>query len=183
MKDIDELKRKWREIDIPTPDAPSGDGKIRREVPRSIKNRILRMQKRMLLIGILACMSAPSLLKIIELPRWFLTFYIGYFILAVIFNFIQIRMLNRVDFPTATTVEAISFVKRFSIVRARCRTILICLAVPLLITMVCLLDHEEEPALLFSAIGGCVIGAIIGIIINNKFKKNIALMRRHLGIE
>lgn len=49
--------------------------------------------------------------------------------------------------------------------------------------MVCLLDHEEEPALLFSAIGGCVIGAIIGIIINNKFKKNIALMRRHLGIE
>ena len=84
MKDIDELKRKWREIDIPAPDAPSGDGKIRREVPRSIKNRILRMQKRMLLIGILACMSAPSLLKIIELPRWFLTFYIGYFILAVI---------------------------------------------------------------------------------------------------
>lgn len=183
MKDIDELKRKWREIEIPAPDAPTGDGKIRREIPRSIKERICRMQRRMLLIAALGLLSAPTMAKALETPLWFLLCFCGYFLLAALFNLYQIRMLNHMDFSSATTIEAIEFVNRFTIVRARCRTILICMAVPLLITMICLIENENEPEILLGALGGCVIGAVFGILINNKFKHNIALMRKYLGVE
>lgn len=184
MKDIDELKRKWREIEIPAPDASAGKGNFRREIPRSLKERICRMLQRMLLLAAIGLLTAPSFSKNFDAPLWFTICFIGYFTLAAMFNLYQLRMLKHADFSTATTVEAIEFVRRFSITRARCKTILICLAIPLVVIIICMIDHESEPVSLLGVLVGCVIGSIIGLIINRKFKKNIALMLKYLeGVE
>lgn len=183
MKDIDELKRKWREIDIPAPNASIGDGNIRRTIPHSIKDRICRMNRRMLLVGTGGLLVVPSLEKAFDAPLWFMIFYGCYFLLAIAFNLIQLRMLRKTDLSTLTTVEAIAFLKRFSTTRSRFRTIMICLAVPLLVSLLCLIYHKNEPTMLLAAIVGGMMGALLGLRINNRFKKNIAMMRKFLGEE
>lgn len=183
MNDIDELKREWKEIDIPAPDAPIGNGQNSHAVPRSIKDRLLRLQKRMLLISACGIICVPGCLNMLQTPTWLAICFCIYFLLAIVINIYQIKMLDKADMATLTTVEAIEFVERYAVTRSRCKALLICLAVPLLIGLLLVLDHESEPGMIYGFIAGAVTGGAIGFIINRKFKKNIALLRRYLGTE
>lgn len=183
MKDIDKLKEQWRKIDISAPEAPKGKSFAPGEMPHSIRDRICRMQKRMMLVAAAGIICSPAVRNTLETPGWFIACYCGYFVIALILNVIQFRMLRNADFSSFTTIHAINFIERFAVTRARFRSILICLAVPMVVTMLCIIDHENEPATIISAAAGCVIGVILGLVINNRFKRNINLMRKYLSGE
>lgn len=182
MNDLDNLKRKWQKIDIPADSdilPPRQNGS--HEVPRSIKERLLRRLYRLMAGIALGIAIAPQFISTFDSPLWFNICYIAYFLLAAVFNFILISKLRKTDFATTTTVDAIAFVKKFITLRNRFRMILICCAVPLISMLLFVLDHENDPMVLVSGIIGTALGTYIGLLTNRRFRKELDLLRDYLG--
>ena len=95
MNSIDELKRKWTDIDInadaSTPRLNPSEGRI----PRSIKQRLISRLWRMIVVVIVGLLITPNLCKLLETPAWFACVYAGFFIAAGLMNYTLISKLNR----------------------------------------------------------------------------------------
>jgi len=181
MNDFDDLKRKWKSIDIPNGNGNASDkAHIRGNTHLTIRERIVKRLKRMISVSMCGILTTPIFSRELNAPAWFITLFILYFVAAAAMNGYLIHTLKRFNFATATTIEAIDFVTGFARLRNRMRTTLICCAVPLLALMLWVIDHGNEPMLLLSAAIGGVIGGILGLLINRRFKQELHLMQRTL---
>lgn len=182
MTDLDNLKRKWQQIEIPV---DTGDIAARnhadREALRPIKERIIRRFYRITACCVLALILSAEFFKEIESPLWFCIIYLCYFVFAGACNFILIHRIKKTDIYTLPTIDAINAVTGFMRTRNRFRAALICCAVPLLAMMFIFIYHGDEPISLIGGIAGGIAGILIGIIINRRINKEFRLMKERLG--
>lgn len=181
MNSIDELKRKWTDIDIKadatTPRLNPSAGRI----PRSIKQRLISRLWRMIAVVIAGLILTPYLCKLLEAPLWFACVYAGFFLTAGLMNYTLITKLNRFDFATATAVEAIRFVTGFTRLRNIFRCVLMTAAAVIIFCLIFVTNADSDPNLIIAIVCGAAIGLLIGLRINSRFKNDLALLKEWLG--
>lgn len=172
IHDIEQLRQTWRQVNIRPPQI---------EKAKSLKERLVSRLKRPL-FAMAGCLAAlVPLVHDMHIPGWFVAFYCIFCALAGCFTFIQTRMLKRADFSILPTVDAIRFIKRFSIIRQRMKTILITLAIPLIGMLMWFFDSHKEPPMLFGALAGALAGGVIGWNMNHRFKRDMQKIEESLG--
>lgn len=172
LNDIEQLKRTWHQVNIRPPHI---------EKAKSLKDRLISRLKRPL-FAIAGCITALiPLVRDLHIPLWFTTFYCLFCALAGCFTLAQIKMLKKADFATLPTVDAISFMRRFTIMRQRMKIILISLAVPLIGMLMWFFNSHREPAMLLGALIGALVGGIIGWNMNHRFKRDMQSIEETLG--
>ncbi len=181
MNSIDELKRKWTDIDInadaSTPRLNPSEGRI----PRSIKQRLISRLWRMIVVVIVGLLITPNLCKLLETPAWFACVYAGFSIAAGLMNYTLISKLNRFDFATSTAVDAIRFVTGFTRLRNIFRCVLMAAAAVIILCMIFVTKADSDPYLIIAIVCGAAIGVLIGLRINSRFKNDLALLKKWLG--
>lgn len=199
MNNIDDLKRTWQQINVEAPemhdsdrrktDSRDSDDRIKsyrrlllesESVP-TVKQRLISRLKRPIFAAGACLASIAFLIRDFNIPLWFIIIYCAFVVTAIALTLYQIRLLRNTNFATMTTVEAISFVRRFIIIRQRCKSALLSVGIPIVVVLMWLLDSHKEPALLIGGIAGAVIGAALGFYMNHRFKKDLQLIEDTLG--
>ena len=199
MTNIDDLKRTWRQINVEAPqitdsgrknsDSRDSDDRIKsykrlllesESVP-TVKQRLISRLKRPTFAAGACLASIALLIRDFDIPLWFIVIYCAFVVAAMALTLYQIRLLKNTNFATMTTVEAISFIRRFTIMRQRCKAALLSMGIPIVVVLMWLLDSHKEPALLIGGIAGAVIGAALGFYMNHRFKKDLRLIEDTLG--
>lgn len=195
MKDLDQLKQTWQKINITTGDAnidltekiSATEGKKRKH---NRKDAIFTVKERMIwqltrpLYAVIPCLCLIiTLFRDFNMPLWYTIIYCGFLVLAAFLSRYQVRRLRNADFTSFTTIEAINFIKRFTIVRQRIKIVLISLAVPIIVILMWIFESHNEPDMLLGGLIGAVLGGFIGIHINRRFKKELRKMEEILGTD
>lgn len=199
MNNIDNLKRTWQQINVEAPemhdsdrrktDSRDSDDRIKsyrrlllesESVP-TVKQRLISRLKRPIFAAGACLASIAFLIRDFNIPLWFIIIYCAFVVTAIALTLYQIRLLRNTNFATMTTVEAISFVRRFIIIRQRCKSALLSVGIPIVVVLMWLLDSHKEPALLIGGIAGAIIGAVLGFYMNHRFKKDLQLIEDTLG--
>ena len=190
MKNIDDLRNTWKQISLDTTSGQSDSAEAKKrmrslllecESVPTVKERLIRRLRRPLLAALACLASTFVLIREFDIPGWFIILYYGFIVLAAVLTCYQIRLLRKADLTQMTTVDAIRFIRKFTIVRQRIKTVLISIGIPVVVLLMWVLDSHKEPLLLISGLAGAAIGAAAGIYMNHRFKKDLRLMERTLG--
>ena len=180
--DIEQLRNKWRRLSIEAP-APGPRPGGNRRVPHSEKQRIIRRFWTLAITGCIFMIYFAILIRHFQIPYWLTAIYELFIALTVGVNLYMLNLLKRADFAEMTTIKAITFIKRFTRLRARFKFLLTCLAIPLVILIIWVLDDGTDSGIIIGGITGAVIGGIVGVYIDRCFKKDLKTMSSILGEE
>jgi|GEM_PF-3870027 len=189
--DIEDIKRKWRNIDNLKPTAADAQGPhnatspkkngFQPEMPHSIKQRLIARLRRMLLLVAIGVITAPGMIHGMELPMWFGILWIVYFVFAAVFILLQTNFLKKTDFTAITTVEAIRAITTFVRRKQLIRLFMSVFAVALIALLVSFIIGENDPYI-FAVIGAAAVaGLAIGLAINARMNADVRLMKKYLG--
>ena len=162
MTNIDDLKRTWRQINVEAPqitdsgrknsDSRDSDDRIKsykrlllesESVP-TVKQRLISRLKRPIFAAGACLASIALLIRDFDIPLWFIVIYCAFVVAAMALTLYQIRLLKNTNFATMTTVEAISFIRRFTIMRQRCKAALLSMGIPIVVVLMWLLDSFKK---------------------------------------
>ena len=176
------MRNKGRRLAIEAP-APGQRPGGNRRVPHSEKQRIIRRFWTLAITGCIFMIYFAILIRHFQIPYWLTAIYELFIALTVGVNLYMLNLLKRADFAEMTTIKAITFIKRFTRLRARFKFLLTCLAIPLVILIIWVLDDGTDSGIIIGGITGAVIGGIVGVYIDRCFKKDLKTMSSILGEE
>ncbi|MDE6629031.1 MAG: hypothetical protein K2K36_06635 [Muribaculaceae bacterium] len=183
MSELDNLKKQWRSvsIDAPQPDGLRGPEAFRKlEKTRSARQRMLRRYRMILIVAMLGIANGVALQRILDIPFWMMIYFCLFMLLAGVMNFMQMRKLAATDVVSLPVVDAINFIKWFSRMRNYVEMLLIAIGLPLVVMLICTIEHEEDEYLFLGGIAGGIIGAILGVLIDFRFRADLKAMRKFL---
>lgn len=115
-------------------------------------------------------------------PLWLNIYYEGFMVLAIGLQIWQLIKLKRL--VEMSTIDAIGAIKRMIKMRMWAKAVLISLAVPLVVLLVWVLGEYADPGLFHSIVGGAIVGgvlgALIGWLIDRRFRKDFRAMIEQL---
>lgn len=176
---MEELRKKWRSLSIDAPASGGAPGGNRR-LPLSEKQRVMARFRMLAIVGIAAMVFFMEVNNIFDIPAGVTIAYELFMALAIFINIFQLIQLRQADFAEMTTIEAISFIKRFSRRRSRFKILLIAIAIPLLCVFLWFiyLNHDSNfsEGIIAGGVSGGIIGGIIGFLIDRRFRKDLSAM-------
>ena len=183
MSELEDLRKRWRSISIDAPHTGAGapESYRRIEKARNARQRMLRRYRMMLCIVVLGIANGVTLDILMGMPVWISIYYYLYMALAGVLNAVQMRKLTETDVIALPTVDAIEFIKRFSAMRNRVKIIMLAIGLPLIVLLICALEHENGQQIMFAGIAGAIIGGAIGLMIDRRFRTDLKAMRQFLG--
>ena len=183
MSELEDLRKRWRSISIDAPHTGAGapESYRRIEKARNARQRMLRRYRMMLCIVVLGIANGIAIDFLIDMPVWLPIYFYLYMALAGVLNAMQLRKLTNTDVIALPTVEAIDFIKRFITMRNRTKIVMLSIGIPLIVLLICTLEHEEGQQTMLAGIAGGVIGGVLGFLIDRRFRADLRAMREFLG--
>ena len=182
-KDLETLKRRWKELDSAspvqdpsTPFCPASAVKV-----SSRRQKLMNYYRRLTIIGIIFIWVTPiAIHSELNFPLWATILISVYFAVMAGICYMMYDKIKRLDFGNTPTVRLLEQVE--SIYRSfnRHTTFGIMAATPIVILMLYFL-HVNYAAFI-GGITGAILGAIIGFINNVSVRRHIREIREELAI-
>ena len=119
-----------------------------------------------------------------DTPLWLNIYYEGFMAVAIVVQAWLLFRLKRLRLVEMSTIDAIGAIKRMIKMRMWAKAVLISLAVPLVVLLVWVLGEYADPGLFHSIVGGAIVGgvlgALIGWLIDIRFRKDFRAMIEQL---
>lgn len=179
MDNIDELKNRWKSIEIDNEKLRKENRRLSEELQRHkvtpLQNRLARRTNLFRFIGLLLPVMAPMLYYVLLQPLWVCISYalFGLFSFALttyLHNFITAENLSFMPVVQASE-RAVAI--RLKMIQVRCLNLL--LGIPLIVVLMSYFIGDEDETIFISALIGLVLGIAIGV---SKMMTDAALARK-----
>lgn len=178
---IDELKQNWNALNLPDNAAIPGTSELESKVAN---RRVTTLRDKMyhlhVTLCVVACFATLTMVPFAKDNPWLMVSAVAFFILMAALHLSLAIWIRNLDYSRMTVKAAIQSVYEFERRRNLYRVIGICLAVSLIGYMVYVFAGED-PALLGGCVCGAIIGILVGLMINHRSVTLLREMRRELG--
>lgn len=179
---IEELKQNWNSFGIPSgahiPDVRELENRVVSHLVTTLRNRIYKLHLR---LGLAACLGIFTMIPFAKENPWMVVYATVFFIIMAVLHLSLAMWVDKLDYSRMTVQAALESVYRLENRRKQNRIIGCTLALPLICYMIYTFAFGYDPALLFGCIGGGVLGAAIGLIINHKAEMMLREMKSELS--
>lgn len=179
-KDIDRLRRQWREADI-TPNADRGETTREAYKPKareSLRDRYARLCLRMVCVCLLAMVIAAETYTIIPLYTVFLEVYFVVMLGFQLWSYHKARCIRLGEMSVCDAIRSVRYLERLRVVK---RLTGLVLGVPLIINMLVYIGSLFGASYMSVCIGGALIGGVMGWLINRHATGLLTSLREELG--
>lgn len=182
--DIEKIRQRWRSLDVEAPAGAKDPGRSNGRLPHTERQRIMSRLRLMLLLLAGAMLYYFVFMMEFDTPLWLNIYYEGFMAVAIVVQAWLLFRLKRLRLVEMSTIDAIGAIKRMIKMRMWAKAVLISLAVPLVVLLVWVLGEYADPGLFHSIVGdaivGGVLGALIGWLIDRRFRKDFRAMIEQL---